>query len=115
MPERRTVPRKKFALYMRVMDDDTGVQLGHMIEVSATGLQLETTKKPPLERDYYLRLELTAELADRPFIVFIARTKWVKSDDIQPNLFHVGFAITEILPDDKQIFVNLVQKYGSKK
>jgi hypothetical protein len=95
------------------MDDDTGKQLGHMIEVSATGLQLETTAKPPLEQDYYLRLELTAELADRPFIVFIARTKWLKMDDIQPNLYRVGFAIVEILPEDKEIFVGLLRKYGS--
>ena len=113
MPERRTVPRKKFTLYLRVMNDDTGEQIGHMVEVSSTGLQLETTAQLPLERDYYLRLELTAELADRPYIVFIARSKWSRTDDIQPNLYRIGFAIVEILPEDKQIFVNLVQKHGS--
>ena len=113
MPERRTVPRKKFKLYMRVMNDDTQKQMGHMIEVSATGLQLETSAPLPLKKDYFLRLELTAELADRPYIVFVATSKWCKPDDIQPNLYRVGFAIAEILPEDKQIFINLVRKYGS--
>jgi hypothetical protein len=113
MPERRTVPRKKFDLYLRVMNDDTQEQLGHMVEVSSTGLQLETSASLMLERDYYLRLELTPELADRPYIVFIARSKWCKTDDIQPNLYRVGFAIAEILPEDQQIFVNIVRKYGS--
>lgn len=113
MPERRTMPRKKFDLYLRVMNDDTQQQLGHMVEVSSTGLQLETTGPMLLNMDYYLRLELTPELADRPFIVFIARSRWCKTDDIQPNLYRVGFAIVEILPDDKQIFMNIVQKYGS--
>ncbi len=113
MPERRTVPRRKFVLYLRVMDDDTQLQLGHMVEVSSTGLQLETTAPMTLERDCYLRLELTPELADRPFIVFIARSRWCRIDDIQPNLYRVGFAIVEILPDDKQIFENIVKKYGS--
>jgi hypothetical protein len=113
MPERRTVPRKKFNLYLRVMNDDTGTQMGHVIEVSATGLQLETTAPLPLEQDYYLRLELTPELADRPYIVFIARSKWCRVDDIQPNLYHVGFAVAEILPEDKPIFVNLVKKSSS--
>ncbi|MDD2921992.1 MAG: PilZ domain-containing protein [Anaerolineales bacterium] len=112
MPERRTAPRKKFILYLRVMDDDSQEQLGHMVEVSATGLQLETSAPVLVERDYYLRLELTAELADRPYIVFIARSKWCKADNIQPNLFHVGFAIREILPEDRQIFVRIIQKYG---
>ncbi len=113
MPERRTMPRRKFDLYLRVMNDDTQQQLGHMVEVSSTGLQLETTAPMLLNMDYYLRLELTPELADRPFIVFIARSRWCKTDDIQPNLYRVGFAIVEILPDDKQIFMNIVQRYGS--
>ncbi len=113
MPERRTVPRKKFSLYLRVMNDDTQEQLGHMVEVSATGLQLETTATLPLKRDYYLRLELTPELADRPYIVFIANSRWCKEDDIQPNFYRVGFEIVEILPEDKQIFLNILEKYGS--
>ncbi len=112
MPERRTTPRKKFSFYMRVLNDDTQEILGHMVEVGAIGLQLETTAPLPLQRDYYLRLELTADLADRPFMIFIARTKWCKMDTIEPNLYHVGFEIIEIMPDDKDIFLRILTKYG---
>lgn len=113
MPERRTIPRKKFSFYMRVLDDDTGQGLGHMVEVSASGLQLETTKPLPVEKDYYLHLELNAEVADRPYMVFIARTKWCRIDEIQPNLYRVGFEVIEIMPDDKEIFLRILNKYGS--
>jgi len=113
MPERRTTPRRKFDYYMRVDDDDTQKLLGHMVQVSAIGLQLETTASLPLEKDYYLRLELTAELADHPFIIFLARTKWCRIDDIHPNLFHVGFEIREIMPDDHKIIIDIIKKYGS--
>jgi hypothetical protein len=113
MPERRTTPRKKFDYYMRVVDDDTQKMLGHMVQVSAIGLQLETTTQLPLQKDFYLRLELTAELADRPYIVFLAQSKWCKIDDIHPNLYHVGFAIVEIMPDDQQIILSIIDKYGS--
>ncbi len=113
MPERRTTPRRKFDYYMRVDDDDTQKLLGHMVQVSAIGLQLETTASLPLEKDYYLRLELTAELADHPFIIFLARTKWCRIDDIHPNLFHVGFEIREIMPDDHKIIMDIIKKYGS--
>jgi hypothetical protein len=112
MPERRTTPRKKFSFYMRVLDDDTREILGHMVEVGALGLQLETTVPLPLQKDYYLRLELTPELADRPFIIFIARSKWCKIDEIEPNLYRVGFEIVEIMPDDKQIFMGILGRYG---
>jgi hypothetical protein len=112
MPERRTTPRKKFSFYMRVLNDDTQEILGHMVEVGEIGLQLETTVPLPLQKDYYLRLELTPDLADRPFIIFIARTRWCKIDEIEPNLYHVGFEIGEIMPDDKEIFLRILAKYG---
>jgi hypothetical protein len=111
MPERRTQPRKKFSLYMRVLNDDTQEILGHMVEVSSDGLKLETSGALPLEKDYYLRLELTPELADRPFIIFIARTKWCKVGFI-PDLFQCGFKIEEIMPDDKEIFLNILKKFA---
>ena len=113
MPERRTVPRRKFDYYMRVLDDDTGTLLGHLIEISPQGLKLETTKPLPLQQDYYLRLELTPDLGDRPYMVFIAKSRWCKSDEIQINLYRVGFEITEIMPDDQEIFMRIVAKYGS--
>lgn len=113
MPERRTTPRRKFSFYMRVIDDDTQEILGHMVEVSAIGLQLETSVPFLINKDYYLRVELTPDLGDMPYIVFIGRTKWCKMDVIQPNLYYVGFEIAEIMPDDKQIFLRILEKYGS--
>lgn len=112
MPEKRTTPRKKFDLYMRVLNDDTAEILGHMVEVSSIGLRLETVGPLPLGKDYYLRIELTPDLGPMPFIVFIARTKWCKMDAIQPNLFQVGFEIIEIVPEDRQAFLRIMQKYA---
>ncbi|MFM8876017.1 MAG: PilZ domain-containing protein [Anaerolineae bacterium] len=114
MPEKRTVPRKKFNMYMRVLNDDTNEILGHMVEVSKTGLRLETVGPLPVGKDYYLRIEMTPDLgASVPFIVFIARTKWCKMDSIQPNLFQVGFEIVEMVPEDVEIFLRIIQKYTS--
>lgn len=112
MPERRTVPRKKFSYYLRVADDDTDEILGHMVEVSDSGLQLDTTKPLPIKKDYYLRVELTPDLADRPFIIFVGSSRWCKMDTIQPNLYHVGFQIMEIMPEDKDIFLGILKKFG---
>ncbi len=113
MAEKRTVPRKNFSFYMRVLNDDTEEILGHMVEVSPVGLRLETVGPLPINTDYYLRLELTPDLGDLPYIVFIARSKWCKIDDIQPNLFRVGFQIVEIMPEDKEIFLRILAKFGS--
>jgi len=113
MPERRTTPRRKFFFYMRVIDDDTQEILGHMVEVSPIGLQLETTGPLPINKDFYLRVEITPDLGDRPYIVFIGRSRWCQMDKIEPNLYHVGFAIAEIMPDDKEIFLRILAKYAT--
>jgi len=112
MAERRTTPRKKFSIYMRVLNDDTAEILGHMIEVSAIGFRLETVGPLPIKKDYYLRLELTPDLGDVPYIVFIGQTRWCKIDEIQPNLYHVGFELKEIMPEDKPIFLRVLEKFG---
>ena len=112
MAERRTVPRQKFQLYMRVLDDDTQKILGHMVDVSADGLQLETSVELPIGNDFYLRVELTPELADRPYMVFVAKSRWCKPGNI-PFLFYTGFQIIEIMPDDKVIFESIAKKFGS--
>lgn len=113
MHERRTTPRKNISFYMRVLNDDTEEILGHMVEVSAIGLRLETVGPLPVNQDYYLRLELTPDVGDVPYIVFIARTKWCKMDDIQPNLYRVGFKLIEIMPEDQGVFQRILDKYGS--
>ena len=96
---------------MRVLDDDTQEQLGHMVEVSSVGVKLETSSSLPTDKDYYLRVELTPELADRPYIIFVARTKWCKIGII-PNLYQCGFEIIEIMPEDKELLLNIASKYG---
>lgn len=113
MPDKRTTPRKNFSFYMRVLNDDTEEILGHMVEVSSTGLRLETVGPLPLNKDYYLRIEITPDLGSVPFIVFIARTKWCKMDVIQPNLFRVGFEIIEIVPEDRDVFLRILEKFGT--
>lgn len=112
MPEKRTLPRKKFNMHMSVINDDTGEILGHMVEVSQIGLRLETVGPQPVDKDFYLHIELTPDLGPMPYIVFIARSKWCKMDTIQPNLFQVGFEIVEIVPEDREAFLRIIQKYA---
>jgi hypothetical protein len=113
MPERRTTPRKKVSFYLRVLNDDTQEIVGHMVEVSSAGFRLETLAPFVPNQDHYLRLELTPDLGDVPYIVFIARSKWCKMDDIQPNLYQVGFEVVEVMPEDKVVFERVLKNYGS--
>lgn len=112
MTERRTTPRRNFAYYMCV--DETTQQLaGHLADISPRGFKLDCSQPLPLEKDFRLRMDLTSDVSDRPYIVFTARSKWGQPDATDPFVHNVGFEIGQISPADEQIFQNIVERYGS--
>jgi hypothetical protein len=114
MSERRRIQRQKFSFYMLVVDDDTQARLGHLVEVSQKGMQLETPAPLPVGKVYHLRMELTPDISNNLFMFITAITKWCKPDTITPNLYHNGFEITEMGPEDHEIYQRLVGKYGGQ-
>jgi hypothetical protein len=97
---------------MRVLDDDTEETVGHLVEVSPTGMRLETTAPVPLEKVYHVHMELTPDVSDRLFMFVSIRSKWCKTDTIMPNLYRVGFEIVNIAPHDHDIYQRLLELYG---
>jgi len=112
MAEKRTTPRRKFSSYMRLLDDDTEKIVGHLVDVSAKGLQLETTAPIPMGQEYHMHMELTPDISDKLFMFLIARTKWIHPDDIMPNLYRVGFEIVHMEAHDYEIYKRLIDYYG---
>jgi hypothetical protein len=115
MSERRTTPRRSFSYYVRVLDDDTQKTIGHLIEMSATGIQLETSIELPLEKEYFLRMELMPEISSQSSLVFAARAKWCKRDTLVPNNFFCGFEILEMVPEDHAVFLTILEKFGKER
>lgn len=113
MNERRMTPRRAFAYYMRVVDDETGQLVGHLADISLRGFKLDCSYPLPLERDFRLRMDLTGDVSNRPFITFTARSKWSSPDPTAPFVHNVGFEIVHISIPEDQIFQNVVEKYGS--
>ena len=58
-------------------------------------------------------LDLTAEISEKPYIVFVARTKWTQPDSTDPYAHNDGFQIVNIAPRDEEIFQRIVAKYGT--
>jgi hypothetical protein len=112
MPERRHTVRKKFGFYMRVLDDETEATIGHLVDVSIDGMQLETAA--PLQRgqEFHMHMELTPDVSDSLFMFLTAISLWCTPDKIMPNLYHVGYKITSMSEHDKEIYKRLLEKYG---
>ncbi|HEX2698126.1 MAG TPA: hypothetical protein VHM28_10495 [Anaerolineales bacterium] len=111
-PERRKSKRRKFTFYMAVMDYDSGELIGHLTEISDFGFRLDCPKALPVNQDFKLSVELTADFGGQAFMVLSARSKWCREDKLMPNAYNVGFQVMDLSPDDVAIYNLMLEKYG---
>jgi hypothetical protein len=106
--------RKDFSYYMQVFNHETQELVGHLADISTGGFKLDSPSPIPLNQDIQFRLELTSEVADKPFMVFVARSKWCKVDPLDPFCYNIGFQLIRITPEDAEIFKRMIEKYGTE-
>jgi hypothetical protein len=112
MDDRRHQKRKDFSYYMRLVDNDTQDLVGHLVDISSGGFKLDSQVPIPINKDFRLRMELTSEVANKPAMVFVARSKWCEVDPLDPFIYNVGFQLVNISPSDLEIINRVMEKYG---
>ncbi len=113
MAERRHKDRKDFSYYMRLTNVETGELVGHLVDISTGGFKLDSQKPLTVEKEFRFHMDLTSEVASKPFMVFKARSKWCQVDPLDPFVYNVGFEMLDITPGDLDIFKRIVEKYGT--
>lgn len=111
MEERRKVKRRFLLYYMRVYDYATRHQIGNLVDITAEGMMVLSENAFSVGTTIRLRMELTEDVADKPFLEFTARSKWCKPD-ITPNLYNIGFEILDLEPGDEQIVQRIIEAFG---
>ena len=114
MDERRKIDRNDFSYYMRLIDSETRELVGHLADISSGGFKLDSQNPIPDNKDFRLRMDLTSEVANKPSMEFVARSKWCKTDPLDPFLYNVGFQLINMSPGDIEIFNRMMEKYGTK-
>ena len=112
MGERRNLERKDFSYYMQLVDSDTQQMVGHLVDISSGGFKLDSQAPIPVNKDFRLRMDLTSEVADKPTMSFVARSKWCQVDPLDPFIYNVGFQLINISPGDREIINRMIEKYG---
>lgn len=106
--------RKDFSCYMQLIDHDTQELVGHLADISSGGFKLDSLSPIPPDKDIRFRLDLTSEVASKPYMIFVARSKWCKVDPLDPFCYNVGFQLININAGDYEIFNRILEKYGKK-
>lgn len=114
MNERRNLERRDFSFYMQLVNDETQELVGHLVDISSGGFKLDSQTPIPLNKDFRFRMDLTSEVAEKPTMTFLARSKWCQSDPLDPFVYNVGFQLINIAPGDLEIFNRMMENYGTK-
>lgn len=111
MIDRRNEKRNFLLYYLRVFDTQSHVQVGNLVDISSMGAMLITPTPVPIGVDFNLKLELSEEVADIPFIEISAQSLWCHAD-IDPTLFNSGFKFLDVSPENASIIRKIVDTFG---
>ena len=114
MADKRKIARRDFTYYMPVNDDVSRKLIGYITDISTGGFRLDSPKEIPPGQDFRMQIQLTADIADKNSMSFVARSKWCHHDHVDPNTYNVGFEIVNMSPSDMAIFQRMFDKYGSQ-
>jgi hypothetical protein len=104
--------RKDFFYYKPLIDQETYEIVGHMSDISREGFKLDTQKPVPIGKDFHFLVSLSSEVAEKPSMTFVARSKWCRVDPLDPYVYNVGYLLIHISPEDLEIFNRMMEKYG---
>jgi len=115
MADKRKINRRDFTYYMQVTDELSKKLIGYLTDISTGGFRLDCPKQIPPGQDFRMQVQLTADVADKNYMSFVARSKWCHPDHVDPNTYNVGFEIVQMAPNDMVIFQRMFDKYGAEK
>jgi len=111
MFDRRKVKRRFLLYYMRVFDSERREQLGNLVDITPLGAMIVSENKLPENEMYQLKIELSADVSELPFLELKALSIWCHQD-IDPSLFNTGFRFQDVPAEAYDIIQNIIERYG---
>ena len=97
--------------YTRIFDSKTQQQIGNMVDITTQGIMLVSSEPVPVQTNFQLKLELSDDIADKPFLELETRSVWCHHD-IDPNYYNSGFQILSPTSEDMDIIQRIIEAYG---
>ncbi len=111
MGERRKAERKDLVYYSRVSDTISGRDLGNLINITPEGAMVLCERPVEADKVMQLVIELPEGLASKTRVQVDGKSLWCR-EDVNPEFYDVGFAFTNLAPEDAEIIQSLVENYS---
>lgn len=109
MDDKRRAPRKKAIYYLEVFNDETGLSLGRMVDLTAGGMLLISENPIAPNGHYKMRMRLPRKIKGAEEIVFDAVSAWCRESK-NSDFIETGFRFVE-LPQETLEIIELLNKY----
>ena len=111
--DKRQLKRVHLISYLRIIDDKTGTNIGHLVDITTQGIMVISEKPVPSGKDFSFRMQLPTTITGREEIKFNAHSLWCKKD-FNPDFYVSGYQIKEISPLEAKTITTLINAYGFK-
>ncbi|MFH2039018.1 MAG: PilZ domain-containing protein [Chloroflexota bacterium] len=111
--ERRSIPRIKISYYVPVIESEKLETLGILSDISTKGLLVNSQKNLPVDQQVKLRLDLSDDGFEHPFINFNAQVINVRPDPYGPGYYNIGFEILDLSIANFRIIEKIMEKYAA--
>jgi len=113
MHNKRKIRRIHLIYYLRLFDNETNIQVGHLVDITTEGIMMISEESMPMGKDISFKMHLPGIITGRDEINFRARCLWCRKD-FNPDFFVSGYAIEKISPKEIKTITALINQYGFK-
>ena len=107
--ETRALKRRHLVYYLEVYDDDANQLLGHLVDLTTSGIKLVSKQRIPANRNFRLRMMLPEGYFAQKDLYFEAKSMW-SANDINPDFYDTGFAAPTLDAKTQDIIRDLVSQ-----
>ncbi|MDF1614218.1 PilZ domain-containing protein [Desulfurivibrio dismutans] len=107
----RAAKRRNIIFHLPVYDEESGELLGHLVDITSSGLRLVSSSPISVERLFILRMELPEDYFVPGEIQLKARSRWTRPD-VNPELSTTGFTLEEMTEEAEKVVARLVSMYA---
>jgi len=95
MSEKRKLKRRHLLYYARIFKVKTHELMGNLVDITPEEVILVSEKTHPTDKPFRLLMELSDDIADKPFLELSAKSIWCRPD--VDSYFHTtGFELLDL-------------------
>ena len=110
---RRRIQREVLCYYLKVIDLETGQEIGRIADITSEGMMIFGTDTLNKEKKYFVRVIMEKSIFDMSLgnLDMTVQIRWSKPD-ANPSLTLTGMFFLDLDDRGKKIVKNLVRKIG---